>query len=1049
MIIKRVVNAVMKITDSLIKKCCSSMIYKRGAEYFNEGRVHMRKRSDSELTAVVDGENLYNVKIKFGAEGVDEAMCTCPYYETMQTTCKHIVATLKQRQAELEEGVSYKNENDNIAAALCAEFLGGKEKTKIRASFNVFIKPSSRKEALYEISVSLPEFGGEIRGLENFLDAYLNYHDFKIDRATVYNRRNMYFPENEDKIISILAEVFETRSTGIEIYQKASGRTVFGAAVMRRILPYLSRTDFKLVNDGVVLSGVRIIEEDPDIVVDVETFNREILLSLSEHGLAITPDGEWFLHNETMYHTSQQWREYFMPVYRAFSGENRTQLYFKGDNTMLFAANVLPKLRGRRGVAITGMEDLIVNDEPVFEVCLDASYGGINAVAVAVYGGVKFRIPTEETEQNEKIVIRNYDKENKILSFFNRFDREKAVFRLFGDAEIYRFITEELDELTHYAKISVTDNFKALKIRDNINLSVGAAYKNDIDFLEINFKTDFSKEEMAGILEAVRLRQAFYRTADGGFINLRNNKKSELLYFLERMELDASDIESGVKRIPKSHMLYLENADGINTDESIKEYMSEIRGLEPRIPQELEEVLRPYQRDGVKWLTQLSNMGMGGILADDMGLGKTLQVLAYIQGIKPDKPVLIVTPSSLVYNWQREIERFVPEAKTLLVAGAKDIRAELIKTAASYRFIITSYPLLRRDSALYKNIEFSYCFIDEAQYIKNYKTMNSVSVKKIRAEHKFAITGTPIENSLMELWSIFDFVMPGYLKNSRSFRERFEIPAMRGGDTNAADTLRAMIKPFVMRRMKKEVLNELPEKIESTMFAELSRGQKAVYSAFLEEVKGKAQGILRENGSRFAILTLLLRLRQICCHPALFDSAYEGESGKMDLFLELVRSGISSGRRILVFSQFRSMLDIIAGEFEKNGVEYFYIHGGTPSETRTEMAERFNGGEREVFLVSLKAGGTGLNLVGADMVIHYDPWWNPAVTDQATDRAYRIGQTKAVQVIKLATKGTIEEKILQLQDKKRTIADDIIKVNTDTLSGLTDDEIMSLFTGGY
>ncbi len=1036
----------MKISDSLIKKICSSMIYKRGVEYFNEGRVHMRKRSETELTAVVDGEDLYNVQITLNGEGVDKVLCTCPYYETMQTTCKHIVATLKQRQAELEEGILYKNENDKIASALCYEFSSRSERKKMRASFTVFIKPASRKEALFEISVSLPEIGGEIRGLENFLDSYLNYRDFKMDRTTVYNRKNMYFPENEDKIISILAEVYETRSTGLELYQKASSRTTFGAAVMSRILPYLSKMDFRLVYDGVILNGVRILEDDPDIVVDIEAFNREIILSISEYGFAITPDGEWFLHNETIYKTSKEWREYFMPIYRAFNGENRTQLSFKGDNTMLFAANVLPALRGRHGVVVTGMEELIVNDEPVFEVCLDAVDEGITAVAAAVYGAIKFKIPTENSEQNEKIVIRNTEKENKILSFFNGFDREKAVYRLVGDAAIYRFITEELDELTHYAKITVTDRFKELKIRDDINLNVNASYNKNIDFLEISFETDLLPEEISGMIEALRLRRSYYRMADGGFVGLSNNKKSELLRLLERLDFNADDIENGLKTIPKHHMLYLEYADGVKTDESITGYMQKIRAKEPAIPDELCDILRPYQKEGIKWLTQLSMMGMGGILADDMGLGKTLQVLAYIHGIKPDKPTLVVAPSTLVYNWQREIERFIPEASSLLITGTKEVRAELIKSACDYEFIITSYPLLRRDSAMYRDIEFSYCFIDEAQYIKNYKTMNAVSVKKICAEHKFAITGTPIENSLMELWSIFDFVMPGYLKSSREFRDRFEIPALREGDAAVSDVLRGMIKPFVMRRMKNDVLHELPEKIETTMLAELSREQKAVYTAFLEEARGMALGIMRENGSRLAILTLLLRLRQICCHPALFDSVYDGESGKLDLFLEIVRSGISSGRRILVFSQFRSMLDIIAEKLKSNGTEYFYIHGGTPAAERTQMAESFNNGERPIFLVSLKAGGTGLNLVGADMVIHYDPWWNPAVTDQATDRAYRIGQTKAVQVIKLAAKGTIEEKILQLQDKKRMLAEDIIKINTDTLSNLTDDEIMSLFT---
>ncbi|MGN1116509.1 MAG: SNF2-related protein, partial [Candidatus Ornithomonoglobus sp.] len=584
-----------------------------------------------------------------------------------------------------------------------------------------------------------------------------------------------------------------------------------------------------------------------------------------------------------------------------------------------------------------------------------------------------------------------------------------------------------------------------MRIRDDVNLSIRMSYKNDIDFLEISFDTDLTPDEMRGILNAMSMGHSFYRNSAGGFIGLKHNKKTELLRLLSRLDFTYEDINSGTKKLPKYHMLYLEAAEGVKKDASVEKYLDGIRSINERIPADLENVLRGYQKEGVKWFTQLSAMGMGGILADDMGLGKTLQVIAYIHGIKPDKPVLIVAPSTLTYNWQREIERFTPDARSIIISGPKEKREELIKTVGEYEFVITSYPLLRRDIAYYKNIEFSYCFIDEAQYIKNAKTMNAVSVKRIRARHKFALTGTPIENSLMELWSIFDFVMPGYLKSSREFRERFEIPAIREGDIAVSDTLRSLIRPFVLRRMKNDVLNELPEKIETTMLADLNREQKALYTEFLNEAKGQAEGILRENGNRLVLLTLLLRLRQICCHPALFDSAYEGKSGKLDLLLELLRNGVESGHRILLFSQFRSMLDIIAESLDENKLDYFYINGSTPTDERTQMAEDFNNGEKTIFLVSLKAGGTGLNLVGADMVIHYDPWWNPAVTDQATDRAYRIGQTRAVHVIKLAAKGTIEEKILQLQERKRLLADDIIRVNTDTLASLTNEEVMSLF----
>lgn len=1035
----------MKITDAMIKKICSSMIYKRGVEYFHEGRVHIRKRSDEELTAVVDGEEVYTIKITFSGDGIKDVLCSCPYYETMHTPCKHIVAALKQRQREIEAGGAFTDENDKIAAMLCKEYSEIKEQTRIRASFMLYISSGTNGNTEYEMTISLPEYGETIQGLEAFLDSYLNYSDFKLDRSNVYNRKNMYFLEREDEIISILAEVYETRSSESMLYHKSSSRTSFGAAVLKRILPLLANLNFKIVYNGMVMSGIRMLNEDPDILVDIETFGREIVMSVSERGFALTPDGEWFLHNDTIYRTSEEWRIYFMPIYHALLGEGRTQITFKGDNTTLFAAQVLPKIKNKRGVVVSGVEELVINTAPEFEVCLDAIDGGITAVIAAVYGGIKFRIPSKSSENEDKIVIRDIKKENEIMYFFNNFDRERSVYSLSGDLNVFRFITGDLPVLSNYASIVMTDRFKRIQVQDDINLSVGVSYRHDIDFLEINFDTDLSPEEIKGMLSAIRQRSSYFRMNDGTFIGLNNNKKSELLRMLERFELTDYDIRSRTKKLPKFHLLYLEAANSVSKDESVNAYMDEIRSLEAKIPAGLENVLRSYQKEGIKWLTQLSEMGMGGILADDMGLGKTLQVIAFVHGIRPDKPALIVAPSTLIYNWQREIEKFTPDASTLLITGPKEVRAELIKTVDNYEFVITSYPLLRRDSASYKNTEFSYCFIDEAQYIKNAKTMNAVSVKRIKAQHKYALTGTPIENSILELWSIFDFVMPGYLKSSREFRERYEVPAVRGGDNTAVEALRAIIRPFVIRRMKHDVLSELPEKIETTMLADLSREQKALYTGYLQDAKSKAEGILRDNGNRFMILTLLLRLRQICCHPALFEEGYDGESGKLDLLMELLNSGIESGHRILIFSQFRSMLDLIAEELKQSQLDFFYINGSTPTEERSAMAEDFNNGKRTVFLVSLKSGGTGLNLTGADMVIHYDPWWNPAVTDQATDRAYRIGQTRAVQVIKLAARGTIEEKILKLQEKKRLLADDIIQVNNDTLSSLSNEEIMTLF----
>ncbi len=1034
----------MRITDDMIKKCCSDMVYRRGDEYYRDGRVHIRKRTETEITAAVDGEELYNVYISFSDGQIKNELCNCTYYETMQSTCKHIVAVLKQRMAELNDEGNIENENDKIAASLCREFSSYGERQKIRASFELFIKPNqdAESEPEFEMSVFLPDCGGRIQGLENFLDCYLNYREFKVDRTNVYSRRDMYFPSNEDNIIKIMAEVYQTRSSGVGFYRKATSKTSFGSAVIRRILPYLSDMDFKLIFDGFAVNDARIVKEDPDILIDVEAAEKDIIMSLSESGFALTPNGEWFFYNDKIYNTSPMWRDYFMPIYRSLRDVKRTQITFKGDNAMMFAAHVLPELRNRHGVVIRGVDELVVDDRPVFTVFLDADALGITASLTVKYGNMQLRLPSPRITDDEKIIVRDFESEERLVLMFSEFGRSRYLYKLSGDDEIYRFIAEKLGVIAEYAEIVMSESFKRLEIKNDFDFSVNASYNEREDYLEIAFDSELSAEEINNLLAAVRLKGEYYRTNDGKYISLKDNKKREILELLINSGITEENLRRGKKTLPKFEVLRLEAISGINKDRSIKQYLESMRNRAPQIPEDLCGTLRDYQKDALSWFYELSELDMGGILADDMGLGKTLQTLCYIHSTKPDKPALIVAPSTLIYNWQKEIEQFIPAAKYLIINGAKEVREELIKSVNGYEFVITSYPLLRRDINMYQDVEFSWCVIDEAQYIKNRKTMNAISVKRIRSEHKFALTGTPIENSVMELWSIFDFVMPGYLGTAREFGERF-LNVL--DDSEVSELLRSIIRPFVLRRMKKDVLNELPEKIETTMVAELSREQKAMYQAYVQKARSEAMGLLNIGGGRMTILTSILRLRQICCHPALFAEGEKLSSGKLELLKELVTTANANGHRMLVFSQFRTMLDIIEAELINIGMSTFKITGDVPTADRVSLCDRFNNGEGDVILVSLKAGGTGINLTGADTVIHYDPWWNPAVTDQATDRAYRIGQKHAVQVIKLASHGTIEEKILKLEAKKRALADDIIKVNSKTLGNLTDEEIMSLF----
>ena len=460
--------------------------------------------------------------------------------------------------------------------------------------------------------------------------------------------------------------------------------------------------------------------------------------------------------------------------------------------------------------------------------------------------------------------------------------------------------------------------------------------------------------------------------------------------------------------------------------------------------------LRPYQKLGFNWLCTLDQYGLGGILADDMGLGKTLQAIVYItyKFKKQRKPALVIAPTSLVYNWQREFEKFAPTLPVLVVDGNRQQRTAQLESIRRQACIITSYSLVRRDYLELKEISFSSCFLDEAQNIKNPETLNARSVKQIKAERTFALTGTPIENSLTELWSIFDFLLPGYLSSRRRFEARFDFANRRDPDPQSLEDLHRQIAPFVLRRMKKDVLKELPDKIETRMICEMTSAQRELYEAFLGNARQSFEQEVAVNGfarSQLYILALLTRLRQICCHPALFLNDYTEDSGKLLLLDELIADALDGGHRILIFSQFAQMLQIIRERLAQQGQACFLIDGQVAADERLAQVDRFNAGEGSIFLISLRAGGTGLNLTGADTVIHFDPWWNPAVEDQATDRAYRIGQENIVQVFKLYARDTLEEKIQALQEQKQVLIKAVIKPGQNLLSQMTIEEVRSLF----
>ncbi|MDY3753495.1 MAG: DEAD/DEAH box helicase, partial [Collinsella sp.] len=455
--------------------------------------------------------------------------------------------------------------------------------------------------------------------------------------------------------------------------------------------------------------------------------------------------------------------------------------------------------------------------------------------------------------------------------------------------------------------------------------------------------------------------------------------------------------------------------------------------------------------DGYQWLGSLEHLGLGGILADDMGLGKTLQMIAHILArveAGDAKPTLVVCPASLVYNWTAELERFAPSIDVCAIVGAKAQRRVQIAGVAEHNVVVTSYDLMRRDIDEYVEQDFARVVLDEAQYIKNPLTQVARAAKRLPAGVRFALTGTPIENRLSELWSIFDFLMPGLLGTRESFAKRFESPVEHAEGDSAA-RLQALVSPFVLRRVKEDVVADLPEKIEDTVMAQLTGEQRKLYLANQDRIAQQVQH--REAGEfkkdKLKVLAELTKLRQICCDPHLHYADYKAGSAKLDTCMELVHGALDGGHRILLFSQFTGMLDIIGKRLAKEDIAFLKLTGASSKESRAKMVAQFQAGEVPVFLISLKAGGVGLNLTAADVVIHYDPWWNVAAQDQATDRAHRIGQQHTVTVYKLIAKDTIEERIMQMQESKRDLVNSVLGGDGISSALFTREDVLALLGG--
>ena len=748
--------------------------------------------------------------------------------------------------------------------------------------------------------------------------------------------------------------------------------------------------------------------------------------------------------------------------------KNYTQsIVFNENNLRNFFAIVVPKIKDNFEIKNIDKEQIekYMPKDLYVKIYLDYNEKGyIVADVKFCYGNVEFN-PIKNVNLE---ITRNAIQENEVLDTFVQtgfmLDSANARLVLANDEKIYNFLSKEIEDYMKKFEVLVAENFKKKDIKKIKIKSIGVKIENNL--LDINlgdFK--FNIYEIKDIINKYKLRKKFYRLKDGTYISLEKNSSLDFLENLtDNIEIEDENVEENSIKLPIYRALYLEKIfknmpnTNIQKNEYYKNMISQIEDrqidLSTKIPPKLNAELRTYQKIGYKWLRTLEQYKMGGILADDMGLGKTIQLLAvilsYVQKNKGNvKPSIIICPSSLALNWYNEIQKFTSTLKALVISGDYLERKRKIEEIGKYQVIITSYDSLKRDIDLYKNYCFKYVVADEAQYIKNNNTKNSKAIKTINAETKFALTGTPIENSLSELWSIFDFIMPGYLYKYKKFKELYETPIIKEQNEDVMNKLKKQIEPFVLRRTKGEVLTELPDKTVTILNNEMSEEQYNIYMSYMAQARKEIMSQIDINGfekSQIKILSLLMRLRQICCHPKLFLGEYEGESSKLNQCIEIIQDAVLGGHKILLFSSYTSMFEIIEEKLKNIGVKYLKLTGQTKVGERIELVDKFNTDENiKVFLISLKAGGTGLNLTGADMVIHYDPWWNLSAENQATDRTYRIGQKRNVQVYKLITKNSIEEKIYELQQKKAKLIDNMLSTDATFINKLSKDDILALF----
>ncbi|WP_306471855.1 DEAD/DEAH box helicase [Bacillus sp. AFS015802] len=1046
------------IHQKLIKDRCGTVSFKRGEAYYRSGKVKIGENTSDYYSVTVMGEEDFQVIIQEITTGEIQARCSCPKLASFDKDCQHIAGALlaiQDQQRPLE----------NNETGVTEEFITLFQEESFRSTSKLrhfenrqilptefLIKPVQIKDGRGMLGIEFSIQGHKVQRVGEFLTNITEGKPFALTDSFIFNPEFHCFENETDAVIQYLLKCSKDSPAG-----KNQGECLLiPSSSWEALLSLLMRQEnVKVQYSDRIFEGIG--KKELPLPLEFQFRQEEQggyrLFISGLMDMIVMEEYQTVIHDGSFTQLETMDCKRLSELKRLLDHSGADYITIPQNQIGFFLEKVAVGLKKLGKVDIS--EDISRSLESVPLVA--KLY--LDRVKNRLLAGLEFHyehvvIHPLETRQAKagSLLMRDVEKEDRILEWMDEFSfgKTEGGYFLHNEDLEYEFLTYGVTKLQKDVQIYATTAVRNRISKGNHVPKIRVKVKKErMNWLEFSFEMDgIPDRQVMEILDALEEKRKFYRMRNGSLLSLESKEFQEIQRFLHTSQADKNDFVKGLELPLHQSLHLLDTVDAghpFTFENSFKEFYNHIMNpdsMEISDPPALDTKLREYQKTGFRWMKTLSHYGFGGILADDMGLGKTVQSIAFIvselEEIRAGKhPALIVCPSSLTYNWKSECEKFAPGLNTLILDGNKAERRKKQKKMMDADVIITSYPLLRGDSKWFGLQEFHTVFYDEAQAFKNPLTQTAKSVKGIQAKNRFALTGTPVENSLEELWAIFHVVFPGLFRGLKDYSRLTK------------KEIAKIIRPFVLRRLKEDVLSELPGKEESIDSTELLPQQKELYAAYLAKLKHDTMKHLDKNTLRknkIKILAGLTRLRQICCHTSLFVDGYQGSSAKFLQLMDMLEEARLSGRRVLVFSQFTKMLEMMGRELSSNGQSYFYLNGNTPSEERVEMCNRFNEGERNLFLISLKAGGTGLNLTSADTVILYDTWWNPAVEEQAADRAHRMGQKNKVQVIKLIAKGTIEEKMNELQDKKRHLIKEVLDPDERIDKIMTEDELMEILS---